>query len=252
MLISVKKLNGYKLNSLDGEIGKAKEFYFDDKYWTIRYLVADTGGWLTGRKVLISPYSLIRVDKEAEHIDVDLTKKQIEDSPLLESDKPVSLQFEESYYGYYGSPMYWAGSYMWGYYPYILRERERWEKSTKEERTWDPHLRSTYNVDGYYIQASNGEIGHVEDFIINDETWEIVYLVIDTKNWWPGKKVLVSPRWMEQVSFDESKLVVNLSREAIKEAPEYVEESLLTREYELKLHEYYNQKGYWSNETVAE
>ncbi|WP_071145260.1 PRC-barrel domain-containing protein [Bacteroides ihuae] len=252
MLISAKTLNGYKLNSLDGEIGKAKEFYFDDKYWTIRYLVADTGGWLTGRKVLISPYSLAGVNKETEHIDVNLTKKQIEDSPLLESDKPVSLQFEESYYGYYGSPIYWAGSYMWGYYPYILMEHEKWEKSPKEEKTWDPHLRSTYNVDGYSIQANNGEIGHVEDFIINDETWEIVYLVIDTKNWWPGKKVLVSPRWMEQVSFDESKLVVNLSREVIKQAPEYVEESLLTREYEAKLHEYYNQKGYWANETIAE
>jgi hypothetical protein len=101
-------LKGYKLHSLDGEIGKVKEFYFDDHHWTIRYLVADTGNWLTGRQVLISPYALVAVNKEEQYITIDLTKKQIEDSPSLNSDKPVSRQFEETYYGYYGWPMYWA------------------------------------------------------------------------------------------------------------------------------------------------
>ena len=114
MLNKAKTLKGYKLDSLDGEIGKVKEFYFDDQHWTIRYLVADTGNWLTGRQVLISPYALVAVNKEEQHIAIDLTKKQIEDSPSLNSDKPVSRQFEEAYYGYYGWPMYWGGPYMWG------------------------------------------------------------------------------------------------------------------------------------------
>ena len=251
MLSKAKTLKGYKLDSLDGEIGKVKEFYFDDQHWTIRYLVADTGNWLTGRQVLISPYALVAVNKEEQHIAIDLTKKQIEDSPSLDSDKPVSRQFEEDYYGYYGWPMYWGGPYMWGSYPYIVRDREKWRESTQGEKAWDPHLRSTHDVSGYHIQAADGEIGHVEDFIIDDETWAIRYLIIDTQNWWPGKMVLVSPRWIERVSWNESKVFVNLSRETIKQSPEYTEESLLTRDYETGLHRHYNRQGYWVDEPVA-
>ena len=130
MLNKAKTLQGYKLDSRDGEIGKVKEFYFDDQHWAIRYLVADTGNWLTGRKVLISPYALGAVVNEQQHIVIELTKKQIEDSPALNSDKPVSQQFEESYYGYYGWPMYWRGPYMWGSYPYLVRDREKWRETT--------------------------------------------------------------------------------------------------------------------------
>jgi sporulation protein YlmC with PRC-barrel domain len=251
MLIKAKTLTSYKLQSLDGEIGKVKEFYFDDRYWVVRYLVADTGGWLTGRQVLISPYALITASKEGQHITIDLTKKQIEDSPPLSSDKPVSQQFEVSYYGYYGWPTYWGGSLMWGPYAYIAHDREEWREPTKDERAWDPHLRSTHDVSGYHIQAEDGEIGHVEDFVIDDETWAIRYLIVDTRNWWPGNKVLISPKWIERVSWDESKVFVNLSRETIKQAPEYTEESLLTRDYETGLHRHYNRQGYWVDEPVA-
>ena len=251
MLIKAKTLKGYKLDSLDGEIGKVEEFYFDDRYWTIRYLVANTGNWLTGRQVLISPYALAAASKEEQHIAINLTKKQIEDSPALSSEKPVSRQFEEAYYGYYGWPTYWGGPYMWGAYPYLIHERDKWKASTHGEKAWDPHLRSTHDVSGYHIEATDGEIGHVEDFIIDDETWAIRYLVIDTRNWWPGKKVLVSPQWIERVSWSESKVFVNLPRETIKQSPEYTEESLRTREYETGLHRHYNRQGYWVDEPTA-
>ena len=251
MLSKAKTLKGYKLDSRDGEIGKVKEFYFDDRHWTIRYLVADTGNWLIDRQVLISPYALIAVIKEEEHITIDLTKKQIEDSPSLDTDKPVSRQFEEAYYGYYGWPDYWGGAYMWGSYPYIERDREKWRKSTQGEETWDPHLRSTYDVSGHHIQATDGEIGHVDDFVIDDETWAIRYLIIDTQNWWPGRKVLVSPRWIERVSWEESKVFVNLPRDTIKRSPEYTEESLITRDYETILHRHYDRQGYWVDEYAA-
>ena len=250
MLIKAKTLKGYAMDSLDGEIGKVKEFYFDDKHWAIRYLVADTGNWLTGRQVLISPYALADANKEEQQIAIDLTKKQLEDSPSLDSDKPVSRQFEEAYYEYFGWPMYWAGPYIWGLYPYIARKREEGEESTQGEKAWDPHLRSTHDVSGHHIQAADGEIGHVEDFIIDDETWAIRYLIIDTKNWWPGKKVLVSPQWIERVSWSESKIFVNLSSETIKQSPEYTEESLLTRDYETGLHRHYDRQGYWVDEPV--
>ena len=249
MLSKAKTLKGYKLNSNDGEIGKVKEFYFDDRHWAIRYLVADTGNWLTGRQVLISPYALVATIREEQHITIDLTKKQIEDSPSLNSDKPVSRQFELAYYGYYGYPTYWGGPYMWGPYPYLVRDREKWNESTRTEKaSWDPHLRSTHDVSGHHIQAADGEIGHVEDFIIDDETWAIRYLIIDTRNWWSGKKVLISPQWIERVSWSESKVFVNLSRDTIKKSPEYAEASLLTRDYETGLHRHYNRQGYWVDE----
>ena len=95
-------IKGYRLDGLDGEIGKVKEFYFDDTYWTIRYLVADSGNWLSDRQVLISPHALFAVNKEEQKIAINLTKKQIEDSPPLDSDKPVSRQYEKTYYMYYG------------------------------------------------------------------------------------------------------------------------------------------------------
>ena len=251
MLHKAKTLKGYTLASLDGEIGKVKEFYFDDQHWTIRYLVADTGNWLTGRQVLISPYALVAVNKEEHYIAIDLTKKQIEGSPSLSSDKPVSRQFEEAYYGHYGYPLYWAGPYMWGAYPYIVRDRKQWRKTIKGEKAWDPHLRSTHEVSTYHIHASDGEMGHVEDFIIDDETWAIRYLIIDTRNWWPGKKVLISPQWIERVSWDESKVFVNISREIIKQSPEYTDESLLTEDYETKLHRHYNREVYGIDDPVA-
>ena len=251
MLNKAKTLEGYKLDSLDGEIGKVKEFYFDDHYWAIRYLIADTGNWLTGRQVLISPYALAAVSKEEHHIAINLTQKQIENSPSLFTDKPVSRQFEETYNNYYGWPMYWGGSYMWGTYPYIMRDREKWSKLGQVKKVWDSHLRSNHEVSGYHIQAADGEIGHVEDFIIDDEIWAIRYLIIDTRNWWAGKKILISPKWIERVSWSESKVFVNLSTETIKQSPEYTEESLLTRDYETRLHRHYNRQGYWVDESDA-
>ena len=248
MLYKAKILAGYKLNSLDGKIGKVKEFYFDDRHWAVRYLVADTGNWLTDRQVLISPYALGSVIREEQLITIALTKKQIEESPSLDSDKPVSRQFEETYYEYYRWPVYWNDTNIWGAYNYIVRDHEKWKPTIREEKAWDPHLRSTHHMSGYTIQASDGEIGHVEDFIIDDETWAIRYLIIDTKNWWSGKKILLSPKWIENVSWDELKVFVNLSRKAIKLSPEYTEASLLSRDYETRLHKHYDRQGYWGDE----
>jgi len=140
---------------------------------------------------------------------------------------------------------------MWGAYPTIMPDPEQWRKPTQAEKAWDPHLRSTRDVSGHHIQAADGEIGHVEDFIIEDGTWAIRYLIIDTQNWWPGKKVLVSPHWIERISWSESKVFVNLSRETIKQAPEYSEDALLTRDYEAGLYRHYDRPGYWVDEPVA-
>jgi PRC-barrel domain len=251
MLIKAKTLIGYKLDSLDGEIGKVKDFYYDDLHWTIRYLVANAGNWLTDRQVLISPFALVGVNKEERNISVDLVKKQIEKSPSLDSDKPVFRQFEEAYYGHYGYPTYWGGPYRWGPYPYPMRDREQWKESIQSKKGWDLHLRSTGDAIGHHIEALNGEVGHVEDFVIDDETWAIRYIIVDTHNWLPGKKVLIATQWVERVSWDERKVFVNLNRQTIKESPAYTNESLLTRDYESKLYEHCDRKGYWLDEVVA-
>jgi len=222
MLIKAKTLKDYRLNSLTGEVGRVQEFYFDDRHWAVRYLVADTGDWLPGRQVLISPYALGAASKAERTIAVSLTKKQIEDSPALESAKPVSRQFEEVYHNYHGWPAYWAGPYMWGAYPSIERGLAKGELPALDpsDVAHDYHLRSTQSVTGHHVQASDGDIGHIDDFIIDDSNWAIRYLVVDTQNWLPGRKVLIAPRWIERISWVESKVFVGLTREAVKLSPE--------------------------------
>jgi hypothetical protein len=250
MLRQATEFKSFKLRARDGDIGKAREFYFDDRYWTVRYLVADTGGWLSGRRVLISPYALNPANEAERVLPVGLTKKQIEESPSLDSDQPVSRQYEIQYYDYYGWPYYGYGSYTWGGSPYIMRDPEAWKRIDRREEAWDPNLRSTSGVTGHHIQALDGEIGHVEDFIIDDETWSIRYLVVDTKNWWAGRHVLISPQWIERVSWSESKVFVNLSCEIIKRSREYTPESL-NRDYEAELYRHYGRLVYWAEELTA-
>lgn len=249
MLINAKKLRTYRLLSKDGEIGTAGDFYFDDEHWTVRYLVVSTtGNWMTGKQVLLSPYALKQVPENSEHIHINLTKKQIEESPSLESDKPVSRQFEESYYGYYEWPMYWGGPFKWGVYPQIVRDAKMWDLLENSQKKWDPHLNSIQDVTGYDIEAKDGDMGRVEDFIIDTDSWTIRYFIVDTQSWWPGKKVLISPQWTNRVSWDEKKISVDFLKEAIRQSQEYTEKTLLNREYEAELHQHYGYLGYWLDE----
>ena len=252
MLHNTKNLIGYKLDSLDGEMGRVEDFYFDDQHWTIRYLVADTGTWLRGRAVLISPHALVAAIKDEEHIAVDLSKRQIEESPSIATDKPVSRQFEMDYYRHYGWGAYWGGPFAWGAQPFPTTVPPEGAMTPlpppQEKKDWDSHLRSVKHVTGYHIQATDDEIGHVEDFVIDDVTWAIRYMIVDTRNWWPGKKVLVSPQWIDEVSWSDSKVFVNITRDAVKEAPEYTGDTVLNREYEARLHDHYDREGYWTSE----
>jgi uncharacterized protein YrrD len=251
MLDKVKDLKGFSLEALDGHIGSVAELYFDDRHWTVRYLVADTGTWLVDRQVLISPFAVTTVNRDDRTISVNQTRKQIEDGPALEAHKPVSRQFEESYLTYYGWPSYWDGPYAWGSYLYAEQAREQVDRSRKEEGSWDHHLRSTKEVTGYHLQAEDGEIGHVEDFILDDASWSFRYLVVDTGNWLPGKHVLVSPLWIDRIDWQDRKVFALMPRETVRNSPEYTEASLLTREYETRLHEHYNRLGYWDEDLAG-
>ncbi len=246
MFRNVRQLLGYRLGALDDEMGRVKDFCFDDEHWTIRYVVADTGRWLPGRQVLLSPLALGAVDDDEKILHVQLTRGQIEKSPSIESDRPISRRYEEEYFSHFGWPFYWQNenAALWGAPPPLTPMAPPPEEMEEALEGANPHLRSVNEVHGYHLQAHDGEIGHVDSFLV-DETWVIRYLIVDTDQWWPGKRTLVSPLWIHQVSWEQSKVFVDLRQEEIKEAPEYVPGQSLDRAYETRLFESYEKAGYW-------
>jgi hypothetical protein len=251
MLKSVSHLKDLSIHASDGEVGSVEEFYFDDQTWTIRYVVVNTGSWLSRRMVLISPRFLRKVDWEAGQLHVGLTKQQIENSPNIDTHQPVSRQHETEYMDYFASPYYWSGPYIWGpgLFPTDVPLTPIPIPAQTVANTGDSHLRSTAEVKGYHIDAADGEVGHVTDFIVDQDTWGIRYLEVNTRNWLPGKLVLLSPEWIEGVSWLDSKVYIDLKRETIKSAPEYVESRGIAREYENQLHEHYGRLPYWLRES---
>jgi hypothetical protein len=226
MLRSIKQLYGDKLGASDGEIGQVKDFYFDDQNWVVRYLVADTGTWLPGRQVLISPHSLGRLEQAGKVLRVNLSRKQIENSPSIESHKPVSRQYEEEYYQYYGWPYYWQGDGLWGMSGFPILElpakplpSESATASGRSPKRADAHLRSTQAVNGYHLQASDGMIGHICDFMMDDQSWVIAQLVIKTGHRLSGKEVLIPTKNVARISYEESTVSVNMTREAVEQSP---------------------------------
>jgi hypothetical protein len=241
MLRSLKSLRGYAIGAVDGEIGKVHEFYFGDLGWIIRYLVVDTGGWLPGRQVLLPPATLGQPDWMTKTFPVGLTKTQVEHSPSIDESKPVSRQMESELHMYYGWVPYWSSLGTVAAIP-------AWRTTTEEEaqNEWgNPHLRSTREVIGYGIEAKDGSIGHVEDLIADDEAWIISYLVVDTRDWLPGKSVLVAPSWAVKVDWAERKVHVDLDSETIRGCPEFDPSAPVNREYEIQLYDYYGRPKYW-------
>ena len=226
MLRSVKQLYGDKLGASDGEIGHVKDFYFDDQNWVVRYLVADTGSWLSGRKVLISPHALGSLHQAGKLLLVNLTRKQIEDSPLIESHKPVSRQYEEEYYRYYGWPYYWEGSGLWGMSGFPLLELppnpppgDPATASGRFPESADVHLQSAQAVNGYHIQATDGAVGHICDFMVDDQSWAIRELVIKTGHRFSGKEVQIPASQIGRISYEDSTVFVNLTSAAVEQSP---------------------------------
>jgi uncharacterized protein YrrD len=228
MMGSVKSLDGFTIAASDGDVGTVEDVYFDDEKWTIRHLVVDTGGWLGGRKVLLSPRSVTAVNFDDQIIRVALTRQKIEDSPSVDTDRPVSRQEEYGLDDYYGFPSYWGGPMLWGFAatplamaPPPVESTVEQEMRAREEQERDHHLRSSDAVIGYDIETTDGTIGHVEDFLFDDSDWSIRMMAVDTRNWWPGKHVLISPQRIDSVSWNDKKVVVKLTRDEVEKSPEY-------------------------------
>lgn len=247
---NIKSLVGFTIGALDGEIGKVNEFYFDDESWTVRYVVVETGNWLSGRKVLISSEALLATDWKNEIFQVNLTIDEIKNSPDIDTEKPVSRQEEIKLHKHYPWRSYWEGA-LWarsmGTAGFVVPTPGSIDEAIEvaDPATVDPsfegnqHLRSTHKITGYHIEAADGEIGKVEDYILDDASWKIDFIVVDTGNWLPGKKVLIAPDLIKGISWPKSVVEVNASVEMIQHSPVYDFGQPLTAVYTAKLLDYY-------------
>lgn len=255
MFWNLERIRDYGLAAQDGAIGQIADIFFDDVSWTVRYVVVDTGTWLPGRKVLLSPSVLGEPDTNRLQFPVSLTRRQVKDSPEMDADLPVDRQHEEALHGYYGWTPYWGGSLapMWGApmvdplmpadIPAAAKEPPG-EVPGEPATGGDPHLRSGRDIEGYHIAARDGSIGQVEDFLIGHD-WRVRYLVVDTGNWLPGRKVVVAPDWVEKINWAEREVAVGLDREQIRSSPEYNPNVHLDRGFEERLYDYYGRVPYW-------
>jgi hypothetical protein len=255
MLIVESALKGYAIEASDGRIGTVKTFLFDDTTWKIRWLVVDTGHWLTDRTVLVHPSAIGLPDHERQHLPVNLTKAQIEASPDIQQDQPVTMQMQNHLYGYYGWDPYWGPDYYGGGLTGIgtsglgtpfpghetAMDTDTLQRGSDDG---DAHLRSMHAVRGYHIDATDGSIGHVENFLIDDVTWAIRYLIVDTRNWWPGAHVLISPYAVQSIDYDDQKLRLNVTRDKVKASPPWDPVEIVEDMYERRLHGYYGWPGY--------
>ena len=259
MLHSTKHLQRSGVVATDGAIGHVDDLYFDDEQWTIRYLVVDTASWRLGRNVLISPVLIRDIDWNHRVIALSIDRDLVRNSPDIDTHKPISRQHETEYLRYYQYPPYWGGVSLWGaaitpaamgYASAIAASVDREPLASRERRRSprDSHLRSTGDVIGYHIQASDGELGHVDDFLVDEETWAIRYAVVDTSNWWFGKKVLVATDWIANVSWEHSKVVVDVRRQTLKDAPPYDPHMVIDREWESRYFAHHDRLGYWETQ----
>lgn len=243
----LKELQRYTLFATDGEIGTIEEIYFDDTDWCVRYLVVNTGGWLRGRRVLISPVAIGEVKEAERALDIELSQDQIEHSPPLTGERPVSRQYEQQYLRYYGWPSYWqSSSFSSDPVPFDPHRTlpPVYEDDSRPHKG-ENNLRSSAQMSGYGIHAEDGEVGHVEDLVIDDQYWKVRYFEIDTRNWWPGKHVLLNPAWIDRVDWPAQRVGVDLAREDILTAPAYDPKAVISRDYEIKLLEHYARRKYW-------
>jgi hypothetical protein len=249
MLWNASRLVGYAIEATDGTIGGIADFFFDDTRWTTRWVVVDTGTWLPGRQVLLSPLWVECVDAATEKLVVGITRRQVEESPDVRTDQPVSRQMEERIYAHYQLPPYWYVPMGDASTPMPLREPAAREaagaKPGGEPGDGDPHLRSLNEVNQYYIHATDGDIGHVDDFLLDECDWSIRYMVVATRNWWPGKKVLIAPSWTSEISWSAREVRLDLTRAAIRNSPEYDATATVDRDYEERLHRHYDRAMYW-------
>jgi PRC-barrel domain len=256
MLNSIGNLNAVHVAVVDGDLGPVEDVLFDDLSWAIRYLVVDAGAWLNERDVLISPYSIKQPVARDGPIEVALTRRLVRSSPDIDTHRPISRGQERELLGHYHYPEYWSGGGLWALrampYPLVIPvasadHHARRAVAPSAFHAGDMALRSAEQVAHYEVQATGESIGHVEDFVFDDESWLIRYLVVDTRGWWPaGRKVLIGLHWLDRVDWAQQRIHVTLTREQLRSSPAYEDVGAIHRDYETRLHANYQRPGYWA------
>ena len=266
MLQMSSAMKGFAIGANDGTIGTIADFLFDQTTWTVRWLVIDTGGWLSGRKVLLQPSAVDHIDLDRREIVVGLTRKQVEDSPDSSQHRPVSQQMQNDLYSYYGwNPMWGGGLFGAGMYGGALygdgllsgglgavglpshalsHADPHGDAGDLAVEHGDPKLRSIAEVTNYHVHASDGSIGHVEHALLDLPSWSIRYFVVDTSNWWLGKHVLISPFAIREIDWSDRSIRLDVSRAAVKASPPWNPEDVIDTAFERQLHDYYGWPGY--------
>ena len=229
MLWDASALDGYDIEASDGRIGSVSDFLFEDTSWKVRWLVVDTGGWLSGRKVLLPLSALEKPDPSLRQLPVKLTMQRVKDSPDIDTDRPVSRQHETHIYGHYGWDPYWDSDLLPIGGGIALPFMETLPQSGSvsldaigdDAQQGDPHLRSIKAVIGFHVHATDGEIGHVADFLIDDADWSIRYIMVDTTNWWPGSRVLMPPSSVRSIDRPNRLVHLDVNRQKVKDSPRY-------------------------------
>ncbi len=268
MLRDLSDLRGYAIRATDGVIGHVTDFYIEDQAWMIRYFVVETGSWLSSRKVLISPIAIGSPDWQQQILPASITREQVETSPQIDTEKPVSRQHELDFIEHYAYPIYWGGPGLLGAEinpnlvmpefvstPSVIQPQAdsiRSGTSTARHSAMDTHLRSFNVVTGYHVHASDGEIGHVQGALVDEQTWAIRYLIVNTSNWWLGHQALIAPEWIQDVSWSEQVVSLNLTRQKVKDAPPYDSTFQVDRMHEASIYKHYGNVAYWVKEQVPD
>ena len=262
MLNVVSSLKGFDIQAKDGSLGTVSDFLFDDSSWKVRWIVVDTGRWLTGRKVLIHPSAVLSADYVARKLSVALSMAQVKDSPDIRQDRPVSRQMQNNLYSYYGWDPLWgggvfgAGTYGGAMYGGVgrgaiasalsapayfgagaVREAEHGEMNSEDG---DPHLRSISEVTGYHVHATDGNIGHVEDFLVESDNRGVRYLIVDTSNWWVGQHVLIAPHAVKEVDWSVRRIDLSVARDKVRSSPSWNPANTITGEFDRQLQSHYD------------
>ncbi|MFP4281454.1 MAG: hypothetical protein ACLFR7_10735 [Opitutales bacterium] len=222
------------LHAQDGEIGRCTDFLFDEESWIVRYFVVDTRKWLPGRKVVVATSSVGNgslLDEDGL-IRTRLRREQIKDSPPIAEHAPVSMEVEAELSAYYGWPVYWDAGNPWGNAvtaPPFGPERNLDEgaqenggapdTSQQPKDTGQSRLRSAHRLQGYHLEARDGPLGHIEDFVFAPDSWLVELAVLNTRNWLPGRDLAFAPGWITEIDAIANRATVDRDRAVLERCP---------------------------------
>ncbi len=246
----LKDITGLTIETTDGTKGKIKDFLFDEDKWIVRYIEADFGGFFKDKRILLPINVFIDHLWDSKHISINIAKEDIDKSPSPEDKPTVSREYEKELMKHYGYASYWSPGYIppthTGLYyparPMNVPTKEISEEKISEEKL-DTKLRSFNEVKGYHILATDGHLGHLEDMIVDDADWQMIYVIIDTSNWLPwSKKVILLINWLDEISFETHEVSINVHTDVIKDAPEFNTDKSVEESFEKALLDYYERK----------